>query len=255
MRRIGARARAPEPPPGDLARERQLVEPLAPVAAHARGRTLASQAAAGTSKPASCVDDLGDAARALEPVLRDRRAASTARNRRNCGGRDGLDLLAQAVERVAMDAREQAAVAPRLPPVDAGAQDDALRLELESSGSSLDDRPQRLSRPRRTAFGSRGASAANQRSPSRATRPRRRELVEPRLPGAALLRRDVAHPEERLVDFLGVLGLRPGLLAHARDRLGIELAELVGGLRVERRAARCTACVRRSSSGASSRNV
>ena len=55
VRRTGGRARAPQPAPGDLAGERQLVEPLAPVAAHARaaGRSPPRPRPA-TSKPASC---------------------------------------------------------------------------------------------------------------------------------------------------------------------------------------------------------
>ena len=44
---------------------------------------------------------------------------------------------------------------------------------------------------------------------------------------------DVAHPEQGLVDLLGVLGLRPRLLAHALDGVGVESAERVGRTRIE----------------------
>ncbi len=49
--------------------------------------------------------------------------------------------------------------------------------------------------------------------------------------------------------------LRPGFVAHARDRVGIERAEVVGAIRLASSGGCCTACVRRSSSGASSRNA
>ena len=136
---------------------------------------LASHAAAGTSKPASCAHDLGHAARAFEPVL-GVDVLPAGQEAQELRGGDGLDLLAQPVERVAVDAGEQAAVAPGLAAVDARAQDDTLGLERRRTASSrarvvAEDRPSASSRPRSTAFGSRVASAANQRSPSRTTRP------------------------------------------------------------------------------------
>src|SRR5262245_21578313 len=39
---------------------------------------------------------------------------------------------------------------------------------------------------------------------------------------------DVSHPEQRLVQLLGVLRLGPGLLAHASHGSGVERAQRVG---------------------------
>ena len=42
-----------------------------------------------------------------------------------------------------------------------------------------------------------------------------------------------AQPHQRVVQLVGSLGVRPGLQAHARDRLGVEPADVAGALRVE----------------------
>ena len=116
------------------------------------------------------------------------------------------------------------------------AQHDALAPRARSSsGSSLDTTGPSASEPPaqdrlRVArrLGREPAVAVAHDAP--AARAARRAT---RCHGRGLLGRHVAHPEERLVHLLGVLRLRPGLLAHARDGLGVERAELVGGPRVE----------------------
>jgi len=70
-----------------------------------------------------------------------------------------------------VDAREETSVAPRVAAVDPDAQDRALALELDEHGIVEVHRPERLQSSRITVFGSRDASTANQRSPSRTTRP------------------------------------------------------------------------------------
>ena len=42
-----------------------------------------------------------------------------------------------------------------------------------------------------------------------------------------------AEPHQRVVQLVGIGRCRPGLLAHARDRLGIEPAEIGGGVGIE----------------------
>src|SRR6185436_7249002 len=78
-----------------------------------------------------------------------------------------------------------------------------------------------------------GGGALESRSLAHASRGTelRDPLAPARLLGLALRR--VAHPEERLVHLVRTLGLGPCLLAHARDRRGIERAEGVRGLGIE----------------------
>ena len=69
MRRVGAGRASPEPAPRDLARERELVQPFAPVAAHARRQDAALPRGRGNLESRELRDDLRDAARAVEAVL------------------------------------------------------------------------------------------------------------------------------------------------------------------------------------------
>src|SRR5262249_9827916 len=153
-------------------------------------------------------------------------------------GRDGLDLPPKPVDRVAVDAREEAPVAPRLAPVEARPEHDSLAFEgeeerivdavraREDGAERFEPAPQHRLRVARRLRRARAAASA--RPP-----PRRGELVEPGLPGTTLLEHQATHPEESLVHFLGRSRLRPCLVAHARDRLRIEDADLVRGLRSE----------------------
>ena len=61
-----------------------------------------------------------------------------------------------------------------------------------------------------------------------------RQLIQPRQPIARFLVGNEAHPQQRIVDVLGVLRRRPGLAAHALDRRGIELADGIEGLGIQR---------------------
>ncbi len=95
-----------------------------------------------------------------------------------------------------------------------------------------------------------------QREPRRAPRRRRaHRQVTPQPARARLFRRDEPEPEQRIVQLVGVARLGPRLLAHARDRRGVEPAEIGGGLPASSQRRPITACVRRSSSGASSRKA
>ena len=70
-----------------------------------------------------------------------------------------------------------------------------------------------------------------------------------------LARGQEAGGQQRVVQLVGVARVRTRFLAHARDRGRIERAEIVRRRRLARRAWRSTAWLRRSSSGASSRNA
>ena len=146
---------------------------------------------------------------------------------------DGLDLPAESVERVVVNAREKAPVAPRPLPGDARAQHGALSFELEEARIVADDRSERLHPSAKDRFRIARRLAGEPAIPVPDDAPSAGELVQPRLPGPTLVHRHVAHPEERLVDLLGIRRLGPGLFSDARDRVGIEGAELVGRAGVE----------------------
>ena len=74
------------------------------------------------------------------------------------------------------------------------------------------------------------------RAAAAVTRRSRRQLAQPVAPARRRLRfvrGQEAEPDQRVVQLVGVRGIGPGLGAHARDRLGIEPAEVGGGLRRE----------------------
>ncbi len=150
------------------------------------------------------------------------------------GRGDRLDLLAQPVERVAMNAREEAAVAPGRTPVDAHAQHDACGFEVHEQRVVAEDRAQRFHPAPENGL---RLACRLRREPSVAfagDAALHGEGVEPLRPGLPFFDRHVAHPEEGLVHLFRVRGLRPGFLAHARDGVRIQRAERVRGLRVER---------------------
>ena len=75
------------------------------------GRISVSHAAAGASKPSSCDDDAGDRIGAFDARF-GRDALPLEQEAHEVARRHRLDLLAQPVHGVAMDAREQAPLAP-----------------------------------------------------------------------------------------------------------------------------------------------
>ena len=91
---------------------------------------LAFPGGGGGLEAGELLDDRGHAARPVE-LVRGIDVLPAGQEVQELRGGDGLDLLAQPVERVAVDAGQQPAVAPGLRPVDARAQDDALRLEVQ----------------------------------------------------------------------------------------------------------------------------
>src|SRR5204863_8106105 len=104
-------AGSPEPRPDELAGERELVEPLPPVAAHARGQHARLPSGGGDLEPGELRGDLRDAARTLEAELRvDVLPACEEAEEVRRG--DGLDLAPQPLDRVPVDTREEAPVPP-----------------------------------------------------------------------------------------------------------------------------------------------
>ena len=108
---VASRAGRGQPRPADLAGQAQRVEHRRLVAVDAVGQDARSQASAASSKPSSDVEDgaqsveAGQAARRRDVLPREQEAHEVGRA-------DRLDLGAQAVQRVAMDPRQQPAVAP-----------------------------------------------------------------------------------------------------------------------------------------------
>ena len=90
-----------------------------------------SQAAAAISNPSSCSTTAASPSAPLHLILAGH-MLPVQQEAQEIGGADRLDVRAQAAQRVAMDAREQAAVAPlELGSAwrEAAAQDPSLRLE------------------------------------------------------------------------------------------------------------------------------
>src|SRR5262249_30096371 len=143
------------------------------------------------------------------------------------GRADRLDLAAEAVERVTVDAREEPPPAPARPPLEPRAQNGSLapqpveeRVVPEDRAPPLDAAAQDFLRIARRFRGE--IAAVLEDDPTAGA-----QLVDPRRPGPRLLLGDVADPEQRLVHFLRARGLRPRLLLHAADRLGVERPEIV----------------------------
>src|SRR5262249_48271263 len=142
----------------------------------------------------------------------------------------------------------QAPIAPARPPVEARAQDEATLLELDEQRlvitrparercGGVRDRPEGLEPPAEDL--DQGESRAQDlgREPTAIVEDdasRGSQLVEPARPGPRLALGDEPHPEQGLVDLVGLTGLGPRLLADAADRLGVEGPELVGGPLIER---------------------
>ncbi len=237
----GARGAPPEPPPRDLAREGDLVEPLALVPADARRQHARLPGGRRHLEAGELAHDRGHAPRPLELVLLVHVLPGDEKSQ-EIGRGDGLDLPAKAVEGVAVDARQQAAVAPALAPLAVGveteapAKDGAFVLELEHEGVVARDGPQRLETAAQDVD---RLARSLDREPAIVRRSvdddaaRRLQLGEPGAPGRRLVGRHVPHPEQRLVDLVGARGRRPCLLAHAPDRFGVERSQLVGALDAE----------------------
>ncbi len=163
-----------------------------------------------------------------------------------------LDLAPQPIERLAVDAGEEAPVAPRLAPFQAAAEHTPLHLQREEvrhrglgqhrhrGGAPHDHGPQRFEAAAQQ--GHRVGRGLDRPPPALIVRgslfdhpARRLQLLEPRRPARflGLGFRGIAHPEEGLVHFLGALRVGPCLLPHARDRGGVEDSQRVGRLGVE----------------------
>jgi hypothetical protein len=190
------------------------------------------------------------------------------------GGADGLDLRPQAGQRVAVDTREQPAVAP-LARVrtrrERAAQHDAFGLQrrqgdgdirfggaewrAESAGCRRSEHrnspAQHLQHRRlirvggtqaRHQFGGALGRAPEVRGPGRQTRRPSGvcQGIGERQPGAAVAPApnlgigQEARDEQRVVKLVGVTGIRPGFVADPRNRVGVERAEIVGRGRLER---------------------
>src|SRR4051812_8337639 len=108
----GAARAAPQPAPRELAAERHLVEPFAPVIANAARQDVALPRDRGCFEPGELAEYFRDAARAFEHVTRIG-VLPAGEELRELGGRDGLDLTAERVDRVAVDPRQQPALTPR----------------------------------------------------------------------------------------------------------------------------------------------
>ena len=129
-------SRAPEPSPDQLPGQRELIEPLALVAAHARGKDRPLPGPGGRLEAGELADDLGDAERAREPVLFGRMLPARQESH-ELRRRDGRDLAAQAVQRVAVDAGEEPPVAPGRVAGDARPHGHAFGLEREQQRRQL----------------------------------------------------------------------------------------------------------------------
>ena len=241
-------------------------------------------------------------------------------------GADRLDLGAQTVDGVAMDPREQRAIAPlalalgagapaprlrslhslaappaRSVPLEAkmSAQHDAFGFERQQRGVDVadgdgersppgpsavagptmvrrprtsstsasarvharardgggDDRRIERSRSDATASSSGSRSVGDQAAARARGASARRQAARamPAAIGAASGLRQEPGGHQRVVQLVGVARIGTLLLAHALDRGGVERAEIVRADPAPRRV--CTAWLRRSSSGASSRNA
>ena len=128
--------------------------------------------------------------------------------------------------------RQPAARAPDAPRGGAPAAPASARPRHHSAGAG---------QRRRAAARPAAASSANERRPAAAPRPRRRSTAPTTTSASCSSSADSDD--------------RPGLVAHPLDRLAVERAEARRVLRPQRKRRACTAWVRRSSSGASSRKA
>ena len=165
-----------------------------------------------------------------------------------------------------MDARQQPPLAPRGLAVRAACAGSRRRAPAPAAAPS----PRRPSRcadrprtPARALRAGRAESSSARSAHRRRTSGRRRgstrfcaaSVVEPRSHVAGFVIGDEAHPQQRVVHFLGRSPAAARLpRARARRRRG-RARRCRRAIAHRASAARCTACVRRSSSGASSRNV
>ncbi len=153
------------------------------------------------------------------------------------GGGDGFDILAEAVESVAVDAGQEAALAPGFAALEAGLEDGAFVLEVEEEGlrfiADLDAR---------IVFedGAEGFEAAEEDFlvVSKAVDGEPATVFvfdafllgeggEPVEPWACFVVGDKAHPLEGVVDFFERFGLGPDFLADAVDGGGVERADVI----------------------------
>jgi hypothetical protein len=96
--------------PAGATRQTQAVEPLRIVVGHARGQDIELPRGGRDLAPVELLEHLREAARAGD-ALRLGHVLPVEQEAHEVRRRDRLDLRAQAVQRVAMDAREQAPLA------------------------------------------------------------------------------------------------------------------------------------------------
>ncbi len=246
-----------EPSPGHLAGEAEGVEHAGLVAGEPRGEDLPLPGARRRMEPLELADDLGEAARSVEPRAR-RGVLPAEEEAHQVGAGDGLDLAAQAPQREPVDAGQQSPVAPVGARLAAGqeraAEQDPLRLEAverghgerqgkaeagrdRGCGDRTEPRHPAAKRPRCRHVGRRGKVLAGE--------PRKRWFerrgVDPRLrrehaPGAGPLRRHPGLPpaqprprrtptgEERVEEPAEGRALRRGQEPHVEE----QVVQLVG---------------------------
>ena len=101
----------PQPRPGDAPDRHRSSSQAGSYPARRAGRISVSQAPAGASKPSSCADHRVERVRPLHARVR-RDALPAQQEAQEVARRDRLDLRAQALDGVAVDARQQPALAP-----------------------------------------------------------------------------------------------------------------------------------------------
>src|SRR5439155_10135117 len=113
--------------------ERQLVQPLAPISAHAAREDVRFPRSGGNFESGELFEHLGNTARAIEHrVFIDVLPARQVPEELASAG--GLDLAAERVDGVTMDAGKQPALAPGGSTVQSRAQDGAVVLQLGQEG-------------------------------------------------------------------------------------------------------------------------
>ena len=234
QRRAATRRQAP---PRHPAAQAELIELLGTVVRHARGQYVVLPPGGGELETLELLDDRGKAFHALHLILAGD-VLPVEEEAQEIGRADRLDLRAQLVQRVAVNACQEPSVAPlelRDARREVSAQDAPLRFQrLERDVCfghielQLGDRAQNLQAAgddlQRVVLGT------LEREPCAALlhRPlaQLREQVRPVRRQLGLL--DVARNHQRVVHLVGRVGDRPRFLAHTRDRRRIQRTEIVG---------------------------
>ena len=111
QRGLARPVRRRQAPPGHAAREAQPVDEVGLVVRDARGEHFVLPGAGGNFAAVELLDHRGEPFGTLQPLLA-RDVLPVQEEAHEIGGADRLDLGAQPVKRVAVDARQEPAVAP-----------------------------------------------------------------------------------------------------------------------------------------------